>query len=216
MNALGLLETTGFTPAIAALDVIEKSGPVQVLQAELNDFLGVCIKLTGPVDALAAALENGRAVAEQMGGKPVIDVIQRLDPRAFAVVNSPPEFNELIQQAVVVPGTAAVQETVSPTPHPEEPLSMSTTPHALGLIETQGFTAVFDAVDTACKAANVEVIGKEKLGGGYVTVVIRGDVAAVTAAVEAGSARVAELGTLIAAHVIARPSPAVLSLLPKS
>ena len=61
-------------------------------------------------------------------------------------------------------------------------------PFALGFIETQGFTAVFEAIDTACKAANVEVVGKEKLGGGYVTVVVKGDLAAVTAAIEAGKA----------------------------
>ena len=85
---------------------------------------------------------------------------------------------------------------------------------ALGFIETQGFTAVFDAIDTACKAADVEVVAKEKLGGGYITVVIRGDVAAVKAAIDAGSARVGSLGKLIAAHVIARPSASVMSLLP--
>jgi ethanolamine utilization protein EutM len=61
----------------------------------------------------------------------------------------------------------------------------------------------------------VEVLGKEKLGGGYVTVVIKGDVAAVKAAVEAGVSKVNGLGKLIAGHVIARPSAAVLSLLPK-
>ena len=87
---------------------------------------------------------------------------------------------------------------------------------ALGFIETQGFTAVFEAIDSACKAANVEVIGKEKLGGGYITVVVKGDVAAVKAAVEAGTAKVQGLGKLIAGHVIARPSAAVLSLLPKA
>ena len=87
---------------------------------------------------------------------------------------------------------------------------------ALGFIETQGFTAVFEAIDSACKAANVEVIGKEKLGGGYITVVVKGDVAAVKAAVEAGTAKVQGLGKLIAGHVIARPSAAVLSLLPKT
>ena len=85
---------------------------------------------------------------------------------------------------------------------------------ALGFIETQGFTAVFEAIDQACKAANVEVVGKEKLGGGYVTVIIRGDVAAVKAAVEAGQQNVESLGKLIAVHVIARPSANVLSLLP--
>ena len=90
------------------------------------------------------------------------------------------------------------------------------TSYAVGLIETQGFTAVFEAIDTACKAANVEVIAKEKLGGGYVTVVVRGDVSAVEAAVAAGKAKVEGLGKLIAAHVIARPSPSVLGLLPKT
>ena len=86
--------------------------------------------------------------------------------------------------------------------------------HALGFIETQGFTAVFEAIDQACKTASVEVVGKEKLGGGYVTVIIQGDVAAVTAAIDTGQQSVAKLGNLIAAHVIARPSTAVLDLLP--
>jgi microcompartment protein CcmL/EutN len=89
-------------------------------------------------------------------------------------------------------------------------------PFALGLIETQGFTAVLEALDAAAKAGNVEVVGREKLGGGYVTVIFKGDVAAVKAAVEAGREHVDGLGKLIAAHVIARPSDAVLSLLPKS
>ena len=89
-------------------------------------------------------------------------------------------------------------------------------PFAIGMIETQGFTAVIEAIDTAAKAASVEVIGKEKLGGGFVTVLIKGDVAAVKAAVEAGKAKVEGLGKLVAAHVIARPSSAILSLLPAS
>ena len=88
-------------------------------------------------------------------------------------------------------------------------------PSALGFIETQGFTAVLEALDTACKAADVTVVGKEKLGGGYVTVVIQGELSAVTAAVEAGKAKVEGLGKLIAAHVIARPSEVVWSLVPR-
>ena len=87
-------------------------------------------------------------------------------------------------------------------------------PFAIGMIETQGFTAVIEAIDTAAKAASVEVIGKEKLGGGFVTVLIKGDVAAVKAAVDAGKEKVEGLGKLIAAHVIARPSSAIMSLLP--
>jgi microcompartment protein CcmL/EutN len=95
-------------------------------------------------------------------------------------------------------------------------MSESQAPYAIGFIETQGFTAVIEAIDAACKAASVEVIGREKLGGGYISVVIKGDVAAVKAAIETGKSHVEGLGKLIAAHVIPRPSASVLALLPKS
>jgi len=210
-DSLGLLETTGLTPALAALDVMEKTARIRVLQAELNDMLGVCVKVIGTTDEVAAAIEAGRTVADQMGGQPVVGVINRVDRQAWTAIQSPREFNPLIQQDVV---TFPSYQSV--TRRREEPTVAETSSFALGLIETQGFTAVFEAVDSACKAANVEVIGKEKLGGGYVTVVIKGDVAAVSTAVQAGKAKVDGLGKLIAAHVIARPSPSVLSLLPQS
>jgi microcompartment protein CcmL/EutN len=203
-DALGILEVTGFTPAMVALDAMEKAAGVVVLQAELNDFYGVCLKIVGPTAAVQAAVAEGRAVADTMGGKPVAGVISRPDTRAMAGILSKPEISPLIQQNVVlVPATHERKET-----------SVAES-SALGFIETQGFTAVFEAIDNACKAANVEVVGKEKLGGGYITIVVRGDVAAVQAAVEAGKSRVEGLGKLIAAHVIARPSAGVLSLLPK-
>jgi microcompartment protein CcmL/EutN len=98
---------------------------------------------------------------------------------------------------------------------PKEKKMAEQSAFAVGFIETQGFTAVFEAIDTAVKTAAVEVLAREKLGGGYITVVIKGDVAAVQAAVDAGKAKVEGLGKLIAAHVIASPSAGVLSLLPK-
>jgi microcompartment protein CcmL/EutN len=206
-----MLETTGLTPALVAVDVMEKTAPVEVIQAELNDFLGVCVKIQGAVDAVQTAIPAGYRAAEQMGGRPVTDVINRPADGAWPVMNSPVEFNPLIQQDVVfVPS----YESPARQQESEDSTVAKSTSFALGLIETQGFTAVFEAVDSACKAANVEVIGKEKLGGGYVTVVIKGDVAAVKAAVEAGRSKVEGLGKLIAAHVIARPSDAVLGLLP--
>lgn len=209
-ESLGLLETTGLTPALVALDAMEKTGGVGLLQAELNDFLGVCIKVTGSTSNVEASLRVGREVAQQMGGKPVVHLINRPDARAWTVIDVPREYNPLIQQDVVwIPAS-------NPPSHKEsEDITVAkTATDALGFIETQGFTAVFEAVDNACKAANVEVVGKEKLGGGYVTVIIRGDVAAVKAAVEAGQQNVESLGKLIAVHVIARPSANVLSLLP--
>jgi microcompartment protein CcmL/EutN len=219
-RALGLLETTGLTPALAALDAMGKAAEIRVLQAELNDLLGVCIKIQGNVAAVQAAIQAGQAVAEQMGGRPIVDVIPSPQDAAWPAIVSPPEFNPLIQQDVVVfPVYDSVPQragdSVPQRAGDKEQAVDKSASYALGLIETQGFTAVFEAIDTACKAANVEVVGKEKLGGGYVTVIIRGDVAAVKAAVEAGQTKVEGLGKLIAAHVIPRPSEAVLGLLPK-
>lgn len=211
-EALGLLETTGLTPTLVAVDTMEKAAEVRVLQCELNDFYGVCTKITGSTAAVETAIAAGLAVAEQMSGQPIATVIPRTDPRAMAAIISQPEISPLIQQDVVYfPNYESAEKTAA-----KKELSMSEErPLALGLIETQGFTAVFEAIDTACKAANVAVVGKEKLGGGFITVIVKGDLAAVTAAVEAGKAKVEGLGKLIAAHVLARPSDAVLSLLPK-
>ena len=85
---------------------------------------------------------------------------------------------------------------------------------AIGILETQGLTAILQATDAMLKAANVELVGKEKIGAAYVTIIVRGDVAAVKAAIEAGSHAVGDLGRLIAAHVIARPHEGLLALLP--
>ena len=210
-QSLGMLETTGLTPALAALDAMAKAAEIRVVQAELNDFLGVCLKFLGDVAAVQTALAAGERVAAAMRGKPVVDCIPLPDPRAWRAIESGVEFNPLIQQDVVF---FPQYERASRDASSQEPAMAATKSYALGLIETQGFTAVFEAIDTACKADNVEVVGKEKLGGGYVTVIIRGDVAAVKAAIDAGRPRIEGLGKLIAAHVIARPSQSILSLLP--
>ena len=76
---------------------------------------------------------------------------------------------------------------------------------ALGMIETRGFVAVVEAADAMVKAAKVELVGYEKIGGGYTTVVVRGDVAAVKAATEAGSRAAERVGELVSVHVIPRP-----------
>lgn len=194
---------------MVALDTMLKSASVRVTQVEINDLGGVCVKISGAVDAVTFAIENGRRIADQMHGRPVSHVIASLAAEAARVVHSLPEYNPLIQQDVVFQAELENDNKKGQLPMNQE------SPFALGFIETQGFTAVFEAIDTACKAANIEVLGKEKLGGGFVTVVVRGELSAVTAAVEAGKSKVGDLGKLIAAHVIARPSQAVLSLVPK-
>jgi len=85
---------------------------------------------------------------------------------------------------------------------------------ALGMIETRGFVAMVEASDAMVKAARVELVGYEKIGGGYVTAVVRGDVAAVKAATEAGQRAAERIGELVSVHIIPRPHANVDSALP--
>lgn len=85
---------------------------------------------------------------------------------------------------------------------------------ALGMVETRGLVASIEAADTMLKAANVVLVGTEKIGSGLVTVMVRGDVGAVKAAVESGSAAASRLGELVATHVIPRPHTDVEKILP--
>ena len=85
---------------------------------------------------------------------------------------------------------------------------------AVGMDETRGLVAAIEAADAMVKAANVQLIGSEKIGSGLVSVMVRGDVGAVKAAVEAGGAAAARLGEVVATHVIPRPHTDVNKLLP--
>lgn len=87
---------------------------------------------------------------------------------------------------------------------------------ALGLIETRGLVGAIEAADAMVKAAQVELLGKEHIGGGLVTVMVRGDVGAVKAATDAGAAAAEKVGDLVSVHVIPRPHSDVESILPKS
>ncbi|HMS16589.1 MAG TPA: BMC domain-containing protein [Planctomycetota bacterium] len=85
---------------------------------------------------------------------------------------------------------------------------------ALGMIETRGLVGSIEAADAMVKAAQVTLIGKEKVGGGFVTVMVRGEVGAVKAATDAGAAAARRVGELVSVHVIARPHEQVESILP--
>jgi carbon dioxide concentrating mechanism protein CcmO len=196
------MEVGSWSAAMVAMSAISKHVRVELIQTELNDAPGVCVKFAGNVANVTMAVEMARAMAAQMKVPVVAEIITGPDPRAAAAYEARPDFNPLMEQATVqIPN--------------QEILLNTQADFAVGLIETQGFTAVFEAIDTAVKTAGVEVLGREKLGGGYITVLIKGDVAAVNAAIEAGKAKVEGLGKLIAAHVIASPSAAVLALVPK-
>ncbi len=85
---------------------------------------------------------------------------------------------------------------------------------ALGMVETKGFVGAVEAADAMVKAANVQLLGKEYIGAGYVTIFVRGDVGAVKAATDAGAAAARRVGELISVHVIPRPHAEVERVLP--
>ena len=218
MTGLALLEIHGLAPAIVALDRLDKAARVRLVQMELNDFYGVFLKIAGDSASLRAAVDEARATIEQMQGKITATILDAPAEEARKAIASKREVSPLLEAPVVFDpdyGSTDVSSTKRQDTKSSTGTKTMNEHFAIGLIETQGFTAVMEAIDTACKAANVEVLGKEKLGGGYITVMIKGDVAAVKAAIEAGQQKVNGLGKLIAAHVIPRPSAAVLSLLPK-
>lgn len=102
-----------------------------------------------------------------------------------------------------------ITETIT---EPKEEKKMAQ--EALGMVETRGLVASIEAADAMLKAANVTLVGTEKIGSGLVSVMVRGDVGAVKAAVEAGSTSASRLGELIATHVIPRPHTDVEKILP--
>ncbi len=92
---------------------------------------------------------------------------------------------------------------------------MDTSLIALGMVETKGLVGAIEAADAMVKSANVELIGSEYIGGGYVTVMVRGDVGAVKAATDAGAAAAKRVGELASVHVIPRPHAEIEMILPQ-
>jgi len=86
---------------------------------------------------------------------------------------------------------------------------------ALGMIETKGLVAAIESVDAMAKSANVALVGMERIGGGYVSVFVRGEVGAVKAAIDAGTAAAKKIGEVVSVHIIPRPHPDTETLVPQ-
>ena len=119
-------------------------------------------------------------------------------------------------EAASIPAASAEIKEIKAEPksEPAKPEVRKMTNQALGMIETRGLVAAIEAADAMLKAANVELVGTEKIGSGLVSVMVRGDVGAVKSAVEAGAASAERLGEVIATHVIPRPHDDVEKILP--
>ena len=127
--------------------------------------------------------------------------------KAEITAKAPAKTVQRVKQAAQQAEEVIVEQTIQ-----KEEKRMSQ--EALGMVETRGLVASIEAADTMLKAANVVLVGTEKIGSGLVTVLVRGDVGAVKAAVETGADAAARLGELVATHVIPRPHDDVEKILP--
>ena len=182
-----------------------KAADVTLLGFEPNGTEGICIRIGADSPAaLQTALDEAEALATLLGST----------ANCACLAAPAPALRELNKGPMVINGLYGGREEFRPTDFNKQPSKPMKKSHALGILETQGLTASLVASDTMFKAADVELVGKEKIGAAYVTIMIRGDVAAVKAAIEAGQDAAAAHGKVIAAHSIARPHADLEALLP--
>lgn len=198
--SFALLEVANLVPALVVADRSVKTARVEILGIENTLGKELCITLAGSAADVEEAGRQGVAVAQLMGSRADLVVI-------------PGPTDEVRQLSALTPAYVPLLDIYDSFVKREKPMSNS---GALGLLETQGLVAALHATDEMLKSSAVELVGKEKIGAAYVTIMVRGDVAAVQAAIEAGKQAVQRLeGKLIMADVIAHPHPELAALLPK-
>ena len=196
MKAIGFIETKGLVGNIEATDAMLKAASVEFLGSVALGAGLVAVVVTGEVASVKASVEAGAEAASRVGelvstnviARPHNDIIKIMPPKGPAAGGSL--------------GEDAVKE--------DAPLKS-----ALGMIETYGYTANIQAADAMLKAAEVTLVGQERIGAGLVTVFVQGDVGAVKAAVEAGLESGARIGEVVSSHVIARPHTGVTECMPQ-
>ena len=192
MKAIGFIETKGLVGNIEATDAMLKAASVDFLGSVALGAGLVAVVVTGEVASVKASVEAGAEAASRVGelfGTHVIprphDDIARVLPPKGPATGKPEGKGEQV------------------------PLKA-----ALGMIETNGFTASIEATDAMLKAAEVTLVGQEQIGAGLVTVFVQGDVGAVKSAVEAGQVAASRIGEVVSAHVIPRPHVSVSECMP--
>jgi carbon dioxide concentrating mechanism protein CcmO len=179
-QAIGMIETKGLTALFEATDAMLKAASVTLVGWESVGGGLVTAIVEGDVAAVKAATDVGASAASRVAEVSSVQVIARPhDDLAMF----PKKAEKKAAKGAAEPSDG----------------------RALGLIETRGLVGVIEGSDSMCKAAGVELLKLIEIGGGFVTVVVRGDVGSVRAAVDAGTGAAASVGTLIASHVI--PSP---------
>ena len=198
--ALALLEVGNLAPSLLVADRCAKAAGVHIVGIESADSAAQCSKLVGSPADVREAGEMGLALARQMGTTAELVIMPGPLEETLKLSTAPPVYSPLL----------GIYDARVPR---EETMNNS---EAIGLLETKGLVAALHATDEMLNGAAVHVVGKEKIGAAYVTIMIRGDVAAVQAAIATGRQTVERLGgKLIMADVIPRPHPELAALLPK-
>lgn len=204
-RSLAFIGTPFLSITLMVADHVTKMAGVELLGFDTSGDTEVVMRLAGSTGALVVATEAAQSRATSLGTSAVVSVMSAPSEAIRTVTLSPNTINAILNAREQLLPTEAGHRRLNTT--------MSTSPAAIGILETHGFTALLHATDQMVKAARVTVVAKEKIGAGLVTIVVQGDVAAVTAAIEAGREAVGALGKVIAAHVIARPHEDVIALL---
>jgi microcompartment protein CcmL/EutN len=198
-RSLALVDIGNLTPALLAADRAAKAAGVEVVGVESTMGAEQCLKLAGSADDVREAARAAVALARHMGTTADFAVLPGPTGATKQISTQPPAYIPLLD---IYDCRVKRDRTMENS-------------DALGLIETQGLVAALHATDEMLKASAVSLVGKEKIGAAYVTIIVRGDVAAVQAAVEAGRQTVERLqGKLIMADVITRPHAELAALLP--
>ncbi len=204
--SLGHIEVKFLSISAMVANAALKAANVELLGFEPTGGEEVLIRLRGDTGAVEAAIEAADRAARALHSSLA----------SSSLIASPVEGLSLAtDQPNSINPLYGGREYLLPSDYPRTNTMKTNTAQAIGILETQGLTAILQATDVMLKAADVELVGKEKIGAAYVTIIIKGNVAAVTAAIAAGSNAVGSLGKLIAAQVIARPHADLLALLPK-
>ena len=161
----------------------------------------------------AAKTSAAKKTAAKTKSEPAAPVLNENETKAQREAEEHPAPFKVELSAKEAPATKPAG-TPAPKETTQEVTRMSNATQALGMIETRGLVGSVEAADAMVKAANVTLVGKERVGGGLVTVFVRGDVGAVKAATDAGAAAAQRVGELISVHVIPRPDGSVESILP--
>jgi microcompartment protein CcmL/EutN len=203
MTSLGFIEVPFLSVAAVLADHAAKTAFVRVTGFETCGNENILIRLRGLTDAVQSAIESASRKAMELGTSAITTSMAAPSSGLDSLVDFPNAENPLY----------GGRDQFLPSDFPNTSNTMNQ--QALGILETQGLTAALEATDAMLKSADVALVGKEKIGAAYVTIIVRGDVAAVRAAVDAGRNAIGDLGKIIAAHVIARPHADLIALLPK-